>query len=195
LSADVEPGSVTVLTGPNGAGKSTALHTVLGLVTPTSGRVLIGGDEVGALDLRAWWSQVAWLPQRPALVPGTVRENLELFGPIADLETACRRAGFDEVLAELPHGLATVVGRDGTGLSLGQRQRLALARLFGSNRAVLLLDEPTAHLDEGSERHVLQSIRDAAREGASVLVVGHRDVVRAIGDRVIEVGGHVSVCL
>jgi ATP-binding cassette subfamily C protein CydD len=195
LSADVEPGSVTVLTGPNGAGKSTALHAVLGLVTPTSGRVLIGGDEVGALDLRAWWSQVAWLPQRPALVPGTVRENLELFGPIADLETACRRAGFDEVLAELPHGLATVVGRDGTGLSLGQRQRLALARLFGSNRAVLLLDEPTAHLDEGSERHVLQSIRDAAREGASVLVVGHRDVVRAIGDRVIEVGGHVSVCL
>ncbi|MCW2511756.1 MAG: transporter, transrane region, type 1 [Mycobacterium sp.] len=193
LSADVESGTITVLTGPNGAGKSTALHAVLGLVRPTSGRVLVDGEDVDWFDPRLWWDQIAWLPQRPALVPGTVLENLELFGPIADLDTACRRAGFDEVVATLPDGLTTAVGRDGTGLSLGQRQRLALARAFGSNRPVLLLDEPTAHLDKEWEAHVLQAIREVARAGATVLVVGHREAVRAIGDRVVEVGGEICV--
>jgi ATP-binding cassette subfamily C protein CydD len=193
LSLDVEPGTVTVLTGPNGAGKSTALHVVLGLVTPTEGRVLVGGRDLTEIERRQWWDRIAWLPQRPALVPGTIRENLELFGPLRDLELACRQAGFDEVVASLPAGLDTTIGRDGTGLSLGQRQRLALARVFGARRPILLLDEPTAHLDETREGHVLHSIRDVARSGASVLVVGHRDVVRAIGDRVIEVevGGGV----
>jgi ATP-binding cassette subfamily C protein CydD len=191
LSLDVEPGTVTVLTGPNGAGKSTVLHAILGLVPPTEGCVLIGDDDLTAIDRRQWRDRVGWLPQRPALVPGTIRENLELFGPLHDLETACRQAGFDEVVASLPDGLDTVLGRDGTGLSLGQRQRLALARVFGSGRPVLLLDEPTAHLDDTREALVLQSIRDLARGGASVLVVGHRGVVRAVGDRVVQVGGEV----
>jgi ATP-binding cassette subfamily C protein CydD len=195
LSAVVDPGSVTVLTGPNGAGKSTALHAVLGLVVPDSGRVLFGADDVAMLDRRQWWSRIAWLPQRPALVPGTIRENLELFGPLDDLETACRRAGFDEVLATLPEGLRTPIGRDGTGLSLGQRQRLALSRVFGSGRPILLLDEPTAHLDHDAELVVLQSIRALARAGTTVLVVGHRDAVRDAADRVIRVGGEHYVCL
>jgi ATP-binding cassette subfamily C protein CydD len=93
----------------------------------------------------------------------------------------------------MPDGLATVIGRDGAGLSLGQRQRLALARTFGAKRPILLLDEPTAHLDGVRERHVLQSIREIAGDGASVLVVGHRESVRAIGDRVIQVGGEICV--
>ncbi|TPG32207.1 thiol reductant ABC exporter subunit CydD [Mycolicibacterium hodleri] len=193
LSAAVEPGTVTVLTGPNGAGKSTALYALLGLVSPTSGQVLVGENDVRTLDLRHWWSQIAWLPQRPAFVPGTVRENLELFGPLADLDDACRQAGFDDVITSLPDGLDTVLGRDGTGLSLGQRQRLALARLFGAKRSILLLDEPTAHLDDAREEHVLRSIRKAAREGAAVLVIGHREVIRAVGDHVIEIGGEVRV--
>jgi ATP-binding cassette subfamily C protein CydD len=188
LSVEVQPGTVTVLTGPNGAGKSTALHVILGLVAPTSGRVLIGEDDLTEIDVRSWWDRVAWLPQRPALVAGTVRENLDLLGSIDDLDAACRRAGFDDVMADLPEGMDTVLGRDGTGLSLGQRQRLGLARAFGAKRPVLLLDEPTSHLDEVHEARVLQSIRDMAREGASVVVVGHRESVRAIGDRVIEVG-------
>ena len=193
LSADVEPGAVTVLTGPNGAGKSTALHAVLGLVGPTSGRVLVGEDDVTDLDPSQWWNLIAWLPQRPALIPGTVAENLELLGPLVDVDEACRRAGFDDVLASLPDGMATVIGRDGAGLSLGQRQRLGLARAFGARRPILLLDEPTAHLDGECERFVLQSIRDIARDGAAVLVVGHRDAVRAIGDHVVTVGGETHV--
>ena len=187
LAAAIEPGSVTVLTGPNGIGKSTALHAVLGLSDAPSVRV--DGVDVGELDRALWWRQVAWLPHRPVLIPGTVRSNLELLGPLDDIETACRLAGFDDVLRDLPDGLDTVVGRDGTGLSLGQRQRLGLARVLGSAAQVLLLDEPTAHLDTAAEARVLDAIVGRARAGATVAVVGHRDTVLAIGDRVVTVGG------
>jgi ATP-binding cassette, subfamily C, bacterial CydD len=193
LTADVSPGSVTVLTGPNGAGKSTALQVILGLTRPTSGRVLIAGVDVEDLDLRAWWTQVAWLPQRPALVPGTLRENLELFGVLDDLDDACRTAGFDDVLATLPDGLDTVIGRGGEGLSLGQRQRLGIARVLGSRAPVLLLDEPTSHLDAELEDRVLSAVTQRARAGATVVLVGHRERVTAVGDRVVHVGGEVLV--
>ena len=193
LTVDVAPGSVTVLTGPNGSGKSTALEVMLGLTPPTSGRALIGGVDAAELDPRSWWREVAWLPQRPVMVPGTVRANLELFGQLPDIETACRATGFDEVLATLPDGLDTVIGRDGTGLSLGQRQRLALARVLGSPKPVLLLDEPTAHLDVALESRVLRTIVERARAGAAVVVVGHRQSVVAIGDRVIRLGGELLV--
>ncbi|MGE2719876.1 thiol reductant ABC exporter subunit CydD [Mycolicibacterium celeriflavum] len=185
LGEDVEPGRVTVLTGPNGAGKSTLLHTILGL---HPGEVSVGGIDVGDLDLPSWWAQVSWLPHRPMLVPGSVRTNLELFGSIPDLEEACRAAGFEEVLATLPQGLDTELGRDGTGLSLGQRQRLGLARALGSPAPVLLLDEPTSHLDAAMEARVLDAIVARARAGSTVLVVGHREPVRAIGDRVVFMG-------
>jgi ATP-binding cassette subfamily C protein CydD len=188
LSMEAEPGSVTVLTGPNGAGKSSAIEAILGLVPPTSGRILIGEKDIADLELQAWWGQVAWLPQRPVLVAGTVRDNLDLFGPLDDLETACRLSGFDAVLASLPSGLATVIGRGGTGLSLGERQRLALARVLGSSARVVLLDEPTSHLDVDSEARVLDAVAARARAGATVVVVGHRNSVTAIGDRVVRVG-------
>ena len=186
LTLRAEPGTVTVLAGPNGSGKSTALQVILGLTTPDSGRVLIGGTDLGEIDRDQWWRRVAWLPQRPVLIPGTVRDNLELFGAISDLNSACRAAAFDEVLAELPDGLDTVLGRDGAGLSLGQRQRLALARTLGRDCSVLLLDEPTSHLNAELEERVLEAIRARARDGVTVLVVGHRAVVLAAGDQVID---------
>ena len=192
LGTDVEPGSVTVLTGPNGVGKTTLLQAILGLDAPSTGRVLVNGVDVADLDVRAWWGQVAWLSQRPVLVPGSVRDNLELFGPLPDLDLACRAAGFDDVLGRLPDGLETMLGRGGVGLSLGQRQRLGLARVLGSAAPVLLLDEPTSHLDARMETRVLNTIVGRARAGATVLVVGHRDPVLAIGDRVLAMGSLVD---
>jgi ATP-binding cassette subfamily C protein CydD len=189
LDADIEPGVVTVLTGPNGVGKTTLLQTILGL---SPGDVQVGGVDVADADLRVWWPQVAWLAQHPVLVPGSVRDNLELFGPLADLDGACRAAGFDAVLAVLPDGLETVIGRGGVGLSAGQRQRLGLARVFGSAAPVLLLDEPTSHLDAQMEARVLDAIVARARAGATVLVVGHRDPVVAVGDRVLRMGSLVN---
>ncbi|WKG06566.1 thiol reductant ABC exporter subunit CydD [Mycolicibacterium sp. HK-90] len=189
----IGPGRVTVLTGPNGAGKSTALQAILGLAELPAGSVRVDGTEVADLDLAAWWRTIAWLPHRPVLIPGTVRENLQLLGPMADLDRACRDAGFDEVIDDLPDGLDTRIGRTGVGLSLGQRQRLGLARALGSPARVLLLDEPTAHLDAALERRVLQAVRARAAAGATVVVVGHRDPVLGIGDEVITIGAtHVS---
>jgi ATP-binding cassette subfamily C protein CydD len=177
LDVALEPGVVTVLTGPNGVGKTTLLQNILGLDSPRP---------------QAWWSQVAWLAQRPVLVPGSIRHNLELFGRLTDFDKACRAAGFDEVLATLPDGLDTVIGRGGVGLSLGQRQRLGLARVFGSTASVLLLDEPTSHLDARLEARVLHEIVARARAGTAVLVVGHRDPVLAIGDRVLHMGSLID---
>ncbi|MEN4478371.1 thiol reductant ABC exporter subunit CydD [Mycolicibacterium cosmeticum] len=193
LTARAVPGEVTVLTGPNGAGKSTAFDVILGLTPATAGRVLIGDTDIADVDPPMWWAQVSWLPQRPVLLPGTVLANLELFGPLTDLEKACRDAGFDEVLATLPDGLDTRLGRGGVGLSLGQRQRLGLARALGSAAPVLLLDEPTAHLDAGTEHRVLAAIGARAHAGATVLVIGHRAPVLAAADRVITVGGAAHV--
>lgn len=183
------PGRVTVLTGPNGVGKSTLLQAVLGLAPPDAGHIRVNGVDVADLDLHAWWSDVAWLAHRPVLIPGTVRENLELFGPLPDLDGACRAACFDEVVATLPEGLDTLIGRGGVGLSLGQRQRLGLARVLGSSARVLLFDEPTAHLDGPTEALVLRAIAHRAAGGATVIVVGHREPVLAIGDVVVDMGG------
>jgi ATP-binding cassette subfamily C protein CydD len=95
LSVTITAGAVTVLTGPNGAGKSTTLHAIAGLIHPKDGRVSIAGTEVGQLDPGAWWRQLSWLPQRPVLIPGTVRANLAPFGELADLDQACAASGFD----------------------------------------------------------------------------------------------------
>lgn len=222
LSATAEPGRVTVLTGPNGCGKSTALQVVLGLTTPDTGTVTVGGHDVTALDPDAWWSRVAWLPQRPVLVPGTLRDNIELLGArtggamtavdrplpfrsghcgvvpdpgveVSVLDEISRATGFDAVLAELPQRWETTVGQGGVGLSLGQRQRLALTRVLAAGRPVLLLDEPTAHLDADSEAQVLATLRTLARDGATVVVVGHRPAVLAAADTIIDVGAPATV--
>jgi ATP-binding cassette subfamily C protein CydD len=187
LIAAIEPGRVTVLTGRNGAGKSTTLQAIAGVTVPSSGRVTVAGVDVADLDPTAWWRQLSWLPQRPVLVPGTVHDNLVLLGDVQDLELACTASGFDAVLTELPDGMNTALGRGGVGLSLGQRQRLGLARALGSSAPVLLLDEPTAHLDARTEQRVLRAIVQRARAGATVVVVGHRAPVVAIGDQIVEV--------
>ncbi|WP_054816528.1 thiol reductant ABC exporter subunit CydD [Nocardia arizonensis] len=196
LSAVLRPGAVTVLAGPNGSGKSTALQAILGLVKPDSGSVTVNGVDVRELDSEVWWSRVAWLPQRPVVVPGTLRENLELFGAAGvrdGLEAACAATGFDTVLARLPDRWDTVVGMGGLGLSLGQRQRLALTRVLAADRPVLLLDEPTAHLDPDSEATVLTALRTRAARGATVIVVGHRPTVIAAADHIVPVRAMAEV--
>jgi ATP-binding cassette, subfamily C, bacterial CydD len=190
----IRPGQITVLTGANGAGKSTTLEVIAGIAVPASGRVTVGGVPLADLQPSAWWRQIAWLPHRPVLVPGTVVENLELFGPLGNLEAACAASGFDQVVAELPNGSNTVIGSGGVGLSLGQRQRLGLARALGSSAPVLLLDEPTAHLDVATESRVLRAVTERARRGATVVVVAHRERVIAVGDDVVVVSGASEMC-
>ncbi|MCS0635156.1 thiol reductant ABC exporter subunit CydD [Streptomyces sp. LP05-1] len=185
----VEPGETVALTGPSGAGKSTLLDVVLGFTAPApdGGRVRIGGTDLAELDVERWREHIAWVPQRPYLFAGTIAENVRLARPGADdsaVVAALRDAGADFVAA-LPDGTATVLGEDGTGLSAGQRQRLALARAFLADRPVLLLDEPTAALDGETEAAVVTAVRRLAA-GRTVLLVVHRPALLPLADRVVE---------
>ncbi|MDR0432032.1 MAG: thiol reductant ABC exporter subunit CydD [Bifidobacteriaceae bacterium] len=202
LSFTLRPGSVTALVGPNGVGKSTALAVLLGLITPDSGAVL-AADDAGPHDLReiepeSWWSQFAWVPTRPVLLPGTVWQNMTgdfsatsaTVPAGSDLEAASRaasQAGFAAVVASLPDGWATVIGHGGVGLSVGQGQRLALARALLGNRPVVVLDEPTAHLDAATAATVHGAIADLARQGRTVLLVAHQAALVGVADHVVEV--------
>ncbi|MFE6361429.1 thiol reductant ABC exporter subunit CydD [Streptomyces sp. NPDC057806] len=188
VSFVVEPGQTVALVGPSGAGKSTLLNVLLGFVRPAEGRVRIGGADLAGLDLERWRSMIAWVPQRPHLFAGTIAENVRLARPGADdtaVARALEEAGAREFVAALPQGADTVLGEDGAGLSAGQRQRLALARAFLADRPVLLLDEPTAALDGGTEAEIVTAVRRLA-VGRTVLLVVHRPALLGIADRVIR---------
>ncbi|MFJ8536646.1 thiol reductant ABC exporter subunit CydD [Streptomyces sp. NPDC093591] len=194
VSLAVEPGETVALVGPSGAGKSTLLNVLLGFVRPAEGRVLVGGVDLAELDLREWRSRIAWVPQRPHLYAGTIAENVRLARPDAD-DAAVRRAlgdaGALEFVDALPRGVDTVLGEDGTGLSAGQRQRLALARAFLADRPVLLLDEPTAALDGATEAEVVEAVRRLA-VGRTVLLVVHRPALLGVADRVVRLAEAVA---
>ena len=200
LSATIRPGRLVALAGPSGAGKTTASQVLLGLLAPDDGRVLVLPEEGGAVDLAridpaSWWEQVAWVPQRPAIAPGTLaRAVAGQHRPAApgdpvppELEAAARATGFDEVVAALPEGWATRIGHGGAGLSVGQRQRLALTRALASPAPLVVLDEPTAHLDAAAEAHVLAGVAALREAGRTVVVIAHRRALLAVADDVIEV--------
>ncbi|MET8598803.1 thiol reductant ABC exporter subunit CydD [Streptomyces althioticus] len=188
VSFTVAPGETVALVGPSGSGKSTLLSAALGFVRPDAGRVSVGGADLTGLDLAEWHRHVAWVPQRPHLYAGTIAENVRLARPDADdaaVRRALRDAGALDFVDALPHGVGTVLGEDGAGLSAGQRQRLALARAFLADRPVLLLDEPTAALDGATEAEVVEAVRRLA-EGRTVLLVVHRPALLAVAGRVVR---------
>ena len=194
-SGVIAPGVVTALSGPSGAGKSTIVACLLADMTPDAGRILLrpsvsssesGESILSDIDPAAWRRQISWVPQSPTLVPGTILDNMGAL-PLDDLSDAAAATGFDEVLATAPDGWNTVIGSGGVGLSVGQRQRLALTRALAAHSQVVILDEPTAHLDAVSEETVVRAI-DAMRDaGRTVIVIAHRAAMMEAADAVIDV--------
>ncbi|MFF2007785.1 thiol reductant ABC exporter subunit CydD [Streptomyces sp. NPDC058195] len=190
----VDEGETVALVGPSGVGKSTLLDVVLGFTRPDEGRVRVGGADLAELAPERWRERIAWVPQRPYLFAGTIAENVRLARPDADdgaVEAALRDAGAHDFVAALPQGPLTRIGEDGTGLSAGQRQRLALARAFLADRPVLLLDEPTASLDGETEAGIVEAVRRLSA-GRTVLLVVHRPALLAVADRVVRLDPDVT---
>ena len=190
LNMNARAGSWTAVTGPSGSGKSTVLATVLGFLPLESGRVLASGEVLEGEQLRGY---AAWCPQAAHIFESTLEGNLMLARDRSDrpseeeLVEVLRRVGLGEWFDALPQGLRTPVGAGGSFLSGGQRQRLAVARALLVNSPVLLLDEPTAHLDAESARALMADL-DAATRSSSVatVLVSHRPEDIARCDEVVR---------
>ncbi len=175
LSFRVGDGETLVLAGPSGSGKSSVIEILLGFVRPDSGRVSLNGVDIAELVPQALSGLTAWVGQLPMLFAGTIAENIRFARPAAtdaEVAEAARQARVSDFAAALPAGLETLVGEGGYGLSGGQAQRVAIARAFLKNAALLLLDEPTAHLDPATEQEVLESLRRLAI-GRTVILASH----------------------
>ena len=191
----VEPGEVVALTGPSGCGKSTLLDVVLGLRSPGSGQVLLGGVDLSDVDIDAWRAGIGWVPQRPHLFARTMADNVRIGHPGASdsaVAHALESAGLAAAVRRLPRGAETVLGDGGAGLSAGERQRLALARAFVRDAPLLVLDEPTASLDPETEAEVLEAVRRLT-QGRTALVVAHRPALVALADRVVALSVPLGV--
>jgi ATP-binding cassette, subfamily C, bacterial CydD len=189
LELELTAGEMLGLVGPSGAGKSTVASLLLRLVEPTAGRVLADDVDVAAAAPDVWRRQLAWLPQRPSLLQASVLENIRLADPEASLERvrdAARLAGADTFVQALPEGYETVVGDGGRQLSAGQVRRLALARALLRDAPLVILDEPTAHLDRESAEHVAAAI-DGYRGRCTLLVISHSSELVSHCDRVVRI--------
>jgi thiol reductant ABC exporter CydD subunit len=189
LELELTAGETVGLVGPSGAGKSTIASLILGLAEPAEGRVLADSLDVAALEPDSWRRQLAWLPQRPTLLRASVAENIRLGDPTAGFErvrTAAVLAGADGFVEALPAGYETVVGDGGRPLSAGQARRLALARAFLRDAPLLVLDEPTVHLDPESADRIAAAI-DRFRGRCTMLLISHRPGLAAHCDRVVRI--------
>jgi ATP-binding cassette subfamily C protein CydD len=183
VSLTVEPGELIGLTGASGAGKSTLLRIIAGHLEATAGAALIDGKPAAAIER----TEITWLGQTPYMFSGAIADNIALGQPDADdfaVLQAALAAGLGPVLARLPDGLQTSVGEAGWGLSGGEAHRVALARAFLKCAHLVLLDEPTAHLDAVSEAAIVDVIGRLAGD-ATVIVASHSPAVVAACDRVL----------
>jgi ABC-type multidrug transport system fused ATPase/permease subunit len=180
-------GELVALVGPTGAGKTTLAYLIPSLVLPTSGRVLIDDADIMGIDIDSLRRQVTYVFQEHVLLSESIRENLMLANSDAseaDMTKALETAGCMEFINKLPGGIDTVLGRGGDTLSVGQQQRLSIARGLIRDSQVLILDEPTAALDPATENQLVASLRSAAADRL-VVVIAHRLSTIRKADRIV----------
>jgi ABC-type multidrug transport system fused ATPase/permease subunit len=188
------------IVGPSGSGKSTLTKLVQRLYVPESGRVLVDGVDIAEVTRGSLRSQIAFVFQETTLFDTTIAENLRLGNPRAsdaDLVRAAQVAGIHEFIASLPEGMNTRLGRAGGKLSVGQKQRLSIARALVCEAPIMIFDEPTSALDPDTEARIVQAMETASRDRI-VIVIAHRlSTVRNAGQilflqdgRIVERGSH-----
>jgi ABC-type multidrug transport system fused ATPase/permease subunit len=170
------PGQATALVGPSGAGKTTLVNLVGRFYDPSAGAISVDGRDLRGVTVRSLRSQIAVVPQEPILFADTIRENIRygrLEASQTEIEAAAEAANATEFIARTPKGLDTVVGERGVRLSVGQRQRIAIARALLRDAPILLLDEATSSLDNESE-YLVQQALDRLMRGRTTIVIAHR---------------------
>ena len=186
VSFHLKAGDIALLTGPSGAGKSTLIEMLLGFIRPLQGEVLLGGADLQGLKPADVTRQISWIGQKPVIFAGTLRDNIMFAAPEASeaqLQAALEASSITDYLSLLPDGLDTQLGERGFGLSGGQAQRIAIARAFLKDAPLLIMDEPTAHLDPATEKDILVALRRLL-DGRTALISTHSPQFHNIGETV-----------
>lgn len=190
LSFQIHAGETIAFVGSSGAGKTTILNMVIGFIKASSGKVLIDNMDINTLDLQAYRSHIAVVPQQSILFSGSIRENIT-YGmddiPKELLNKIIRAANLDELVASLPDGLDTMITEHGSNLSGGQRQRISIARAFIRDPKILILDEATSALDTISEKKIQDAIHNLIKD-RTTLIVAHRLSTIRDADKIAVVG-------
>ncbi|WP_221939216.1 type I secretion system permease/ATPase [Mycobacterium sp. KBS0706] len=187
LSFDIEPGRTCAIIGPSGSGKSTLCRLLVGAWKPSHGHVRLDGAEIFAWDPEDLGQYLGYLPQQVELFPGTVAENIARLGPVdsAKVIVAAQLAGVHEMILRLPAGYETDVGQHGGRISLGQRQRLGLARALFGEPSLIVLDEPNSNLDSEGDQALIRALAHLKQQGRTVLIVTHQTAALQAADKIL----------